>query len=192
MHDIFLSHRRTDRDRIDWTRDKFMRPLRSFLYENMGQVKIFFDEQIETGSQWPVELGNALATSKILIPLLSPAYFYSDWCRMEFSLMHHRFETFGGRLIFPIIIEDGDRFEPKVLAIQSQRIHDYSNPWLCINTPKYEEFTEKIRSWVPSISAAIQSAPAFDPSWGQFHRSQFEHLFILNTPTQRTVPNIGT
>ena len=114
-HDIFISYRRMNEDWIKWTRENFIRPLRSLLQPGLGSVKIFVDNQIETGASWPAYLARALARSRLLIPVLSRDYFNSDWCRLELALMHHReglvnFRTPANSevLILPVVIDDGD------------------------------------------------------------------------------------
>ncbi len=65
-HDIFISYRRMDEEWIHWTRNNFLRPLRSLLRPALGNVGIFVDDQIETGASWPARLARALARSRLL------------------------------------------------------------------------------------------------------------------------------
>src|SRR5262245_28673833 len=89
-HHIFISYRRMDDEWVRWTRENFVRTLRSLLRPALGSVSIYMDEQIETGASWPAHLAHAHARSRLLVPILSRDYFSSDWCRLELSLMFHR------------------------------------------------------------------------------------------------------
>jgi hypothetical protein len=114
-----------DEDWVRWTRENFVRPLRSLLRPALGDVCIFVDEQIETGSSWPDRLAGALARSRLFIPVLSRDYFRSDWCRLELGLMFERERLCDlrnlanpGGIILPVIIDDGDTFPSQVQAIK--------------------------------------------------------------------------
>jgi DNA-binding transcriptional ArsR family regulator len=50
-------------------------------------AEVFFDKKnISEGQHFPEELVVALARADVLLPLLSPAWLKSEWCRREFEL----------------------------------------------------------------------------------------------------------
>lgn len=199
LYDIFISYRRWDDEWIRWTEKNFVRPLRSLLRPALGDVKIFVDNQIESGTSWPLRLAKALACSKVLIPVLSRDYFQSDWCRLELALMLDREQRTGfccqanpSGLILPIVIDDGIYFPPEIQAIQSkQQFHDFANPCMCLDSPKQEQFAAAIMAWTPDIEMALQEAPPFDPNWESVAHDQFLHLFKIKTQPQTTVPKLS-
>src|SRR5262249_32313858 len=149
-----------------------------------GEVNIFIDEKIETGANWPNYLARALARSRILVPLLSRAYFMSVWCRLELSLMYHRQKVCETNcpddppvLIIPFVYDDGKHFPPEVQRLQPMEIHDYANPFVLPDTPKYYDFSEVLRKECPRIEAALDGVPKFDPSWEGLAQERFLETF---------------
>jgi hypothetical protein len=197
--DIFISYRRTDEVWVRWTRENFMRPLRSLLQPALGEVRIFIDESIETGMTWPPFLACALARSRLIIPVLSRGYFQSEWCRLELAIMYRReqmtclrtFENPWG-LIIPVVIDDGDCFPPEIQQIQGEQIHEFANPFIRIDSPKQEAFAERLRTMLcPSIQKALEKVPPFNPDWEQIVHDEFTEKFHIITQSQRTVPRLS-
>src|SRR5258707_9253679 len=87
---LFISYRRSDKLWVRWAYENVAEPMKTLLEPSLGEVKIFIDQNIETGTSWPDRLAQGLARSRLLMPLLSRAYFYSEWCRLELALMYER------------------------------------------------------------------------------------------------------
>lgn len=195
-HDLFVSYRRSDEDWVRWTRDNFLRALRSLLRPRLGPISVYFDENIETGASWPNHLAQHLARSKMLIAVLSRDYFQSDWCRLELSLMHHRERlaqfrtaTNPSGLIIPVAIDDGETFPEEVRAMQCEAIHQFANPFIRVDSPKQEALAEFLRERLcPAIESALRRVPAFDPSWEELAHQQFEHMFRVRVRAQTSLP----
>jgi hypothetical protein len=197
-HDIFISYRRSDLDWVRWTRENFARALETLLRPGLGSVRIFLDEQIETGASWPQQLALSLARSRLMVPVLSRDYFQSKWCRVEFALMHqreqrHKFRTaknpFG--LIIPVVIDDGDQFPALVKAMQAERLHEFANPFIRMDSPKQEALSEILKKRVcPAIESALTRAPNYHSSWEAISHSKFEKAFKTKSPPQKTVPSL--
>jgi hypothetical protein len=197
-HDIFVSYRRMDEEWVQWTRDNFLRPLRSLLRPALGNVRIFVDDQIETGASWPAYLARALAHSRLLVPILSRDYFNSDWCRLELALMHHRETRAGWRtpaqpsvLILPVVIDDGESFPPEVQVMQGESIHRFAIPCMCTNGPRQEEFAAHLQRWCPRVEQALQTIPPFDSAWEAVAQEQFAEMFRIKVATQKTLPGLS-
>ena len=197
-HHIFISYRRMGHDWVRWTRDNFVRPLRSLLRPALGKVDIFFDEQIETGASWPAYLARAHAHSRLLIPVLSRDYFNSDWCRLELALMHHREKQLGYRtaenpevLILPFVIDDGHCFPPEVQAMQAENIHNFANPCMRMDSQRQEDFAEHLRRWCPRVERALRSVPIFDMEWQRVASDQFNEMFRIKVEAQKTLPSLS-
>jgi hypothetical protein len=197
-YDIFISYRRMEKDWIKWTRENFVRPLRVLLGPGLGDVKIFVDDQIETGASWPAYLARALARSRLMIPVLSRNYFESDWCRLELALMHHREElvcyrtpTHSEVLILPVVIDDGDSFPPDVQAMQGERLHEYAQPVMTIDGKLQEDVAAPLKQWCPRIEQALQTVPPYDPAWEAVANNQFAAMFKMKMAVQKTVPGLS-
>jgi len=160
-----------------------------------GNVEIFFDQQMEAGISWPNELAHALSHSRVLIPILSRAYFKSPWCKLELDLMLRREQLLGLRsrdhsrgLIVPFIIDDGDEFPQIVKDIQGVKIHEYANPYIRRSSSKYHKFTEDLRKWCVHVDSAYKLAPKFDPAWKEFPQDKLMHLLDIEAKDQETNP----
>jgi hypothetical protein len=196
---IFVSYRRADEDWVRWTRENFERTLGSLLRPALGEVHIFVDEQIETGMTWPARLAQALARSRLLIPVLSRSYFLSAWCRLELAIMYDREQKAHLRtaanpwgLIIPVVIDDGDHFPPEIRQIQADYIHDFANPFIRFGSPKQQAFAERLHTKLcPSIQAALGNVPPFDPDWEQINLNQFEKVFLIKAVSQTVVPHLS-
>lgn len=187
-----------DESWVRWTRENFVRPLRSLLRPALGDVRIFLDEQIETGVSWPARLAAAHTRSRLLIPILSRDYFNSDWCRLELALMYEREKSLGFRtpdkpqvLILPFVIDDGDCFPPEVQAMQGEGIHKFANPFMCTNTPSQEAFAEHLKQWGPRVEQALQFVPPLDPLWERWAHDQFNQTFQIKSQTLKTLPGLS-
>lgn len=197
-HHIFISYRRMDPEWIRWTRDCFKRPLESLLRPALGNVRIFFDEQVETGASWPLRLATAHARSRILIPILCRDYFNSDWCRLELALMYDRERKLNYRsvdnpevLILPFIIDDGDCFPDEVQEMQGEPIHSFANPFMCKDSPRQEDFAQHLKTCCHRIENALQSIPPFDPTWQAQNYEQFREMFRIKRAAHKALPNLS-
>lgn len=89
---FFLSHRAAR------SNDPMVTKFFADLSENVAQlVPIspgvdpgFMDRSIRTGAEWGAEVAEALGTCQTFIPLLSPNYFNSVWCGMEWYAFSQR------------------------------------------------------------------------------------------------------
>lgn len=197
-HDIFISYRRMEDEWVQWTHKNFLRPLRALLQPALGRVRIFADNQIETGTSWPAYIARAHARSRILIPILSRDYFNSEWCRLELALMHHREKLVGcrtpvqdGVLILPVAIDDGDSFPPEVQDMQAEAIHEFALPYMSPQGARQEEFAAHLKKWCPRIERALQTIPPFDPAWEELAHAEFAKQFQIKIAAQTTVPGLS-
>lgn len=198
-HDIFISYRRMSEEWVNWTRKNFVRPLRALLQPSLGSdISIFVDEQIETGNSYPARLAQAHARSRLMIPVLSPDYFNSDWCRIELVVMHNREKSLGFRtsanpfgLILPVIINDGDKFPTEVQEMQGKKIYDFAQPCMCPDSHLQERFAECLRAWCPCIEHALEKVPPYNPDWELITFTQFRETFRIAIAKQKTLPSLS-
>jgi|APMed6443717190_1056831.scaffolds.fasta_scaffold02420_5 hypothetical protein len=198
-HDIFVSYRRSDADWVRWTKENFVRALRSLLGVRLGSVNIFIDEAIEDGSSWPNNLARRLSRSRLMVAVLSRDYFHSEWCRLELSLMHYREKINNLRnednpygLIVPVVIDDGDCFPPEVQMMQGTKLHAYANPFMLPNSPRQEELAEELRNkYCSSIEHSLQRVPLYDPEWEKLAHDKFEEMFKIQVQSQKTLPSLN-
>jgi hypothetical protein len=198
---IFLSYRRSARWPA-WVRDIFLPKLTHWLSEELGEdARIFFDQEMETGTDWQLALGGALNRARVLVPLWSRTYFNSNWCKAELAFMLAREEQHGFRtrkrpqgLIIPALIHDGNDLPEVVRGISALQLQRYTNPWLAERSPAEEELSNLLRDWAPDVAAAIRRAPAPSRTGRQPSRDAIERfLERLNQPEPRQdrVPVLG-
>ncbi len=75
---------------------------------------VFVDQrEIHTGDQWPEVLKGALRQSRVLVAILTPSYFHSEWCMSEWASFEAREQRVGQNLIVPICISNYPYVESK-------------------------------------------------------------------------------
>jgi hypothetical protein len=197
QHDIFISYRRNS-ETYDWIKENFV-PLLTLRveFELRRKPHVYLDDQIESGTSWPLSLGTALGTSRVLIPLWSGNYRASAWCMHEFSHMLAREKQSKLRtvdhphgVVVPAFIHDGPETFPSELSyIQHFDIHNSFNPRMARNSPRAEELDAILAAQAPSISACINAAPPWRRAWSKQAAKDFFTQFYQNVEAvQRTVP----
>lgn len=178
LYDVFISYRR-HREWTPWTREHVYGLLDAYLTQDLGRPpRIFIDERIEPGADWPTRLANALGRARVLLPVFSRDYFGSDWCIHELDLMHGRLRQHpGSSLIIPVIGHDGDLIPSEIKRLQSFDLSPFRNTDLQRRTPRFEQFSDSIKVLAPHVAAAIGSAPAFDPSWLDECQTRFDQVY---------------
>ena len=194
-YDVFLSYRRIG----DWSRfveRSFLPMLTHWLSEELDDpARIFYDRgELQPGGDWPQELAEAIAVSKVMICLWSKQYFTSDWCKAELAHMLARRESVGGtplaKLVIPVVIHDGQSIPESLGSISRFEIQDYASPYLANDSRTREELSQRLKKLAESVGQALAKAPPFDPAWAGITTRQFDYLFTAKHG-QYTVPSLG-
>jgi hypothetical protein len=132
LYDVFISYRR-HREWTPWTRDHVCNLLDAYLTQGLGESpRIFVDDRIEPGADWPHRLGDSLARAHMLVPIFSGDYFSSSWCLHELDLMHARLLRFPDRsLIVPVLGHDGALIPDEIARLQLFDLSAFRNTDLC-------------------------------------------------------------
>jgi len=175
--DVFISYKRCDLFN-GWVHDIFEPLFRELLEEELADVKpegvkLYIDKNISGGVAWQKDIKKALATSRCLVPLWSPRYFKSEWCRYELAVIINRQKRLGyhtiefpNGLIIPFTINDGERFPAVINEIEyfDCSMFAYSTKAFK-DSIKYIEFRSKMYDWVNIVANAIKKSPNWDPLW---------------------------
>ena len=175
QYDVFLSYSRTP-TQAQWVNEIFLQLFRDFLTDavNIRELRIFQDtEAIGSSDAWPERIRNALAHSKSMVCIWSPAYFNSEWCLREFAAMRHREQELSLRslsnpagLVSPLKIFDGEFFPDYTTSYQCE---DYRNFFRVgeafTKTPPYCDFQTSLQNWVVKVADVIRNAPAWSADW---------------------------
>lgn len=199
QHDIFISYKRHP-ETLRWIRRHFLPLLDHRVGLEWGKdPRIYVHEitsQIPAGTAWPVELGEKLGTSRILIALWSKPYLNSVWCAQELCVMLAREQEAGCRtpqnkygLIVPVIVHDGDNLPHELSIAQRLHIQDFYDTRMRRDGSKAERLSESIAAHARGIAAAIENAPQWQENWSQQAAEQlFDTYYAAAEASQRTVP----
>src|SRR5690349_4303919 len=95
QYDIFVSYR-SQCTTTEWMRKTFIPEMKKLLTPlRPNGINFWIDDRIETGSNWPETLRAGLASSRLLLPMLTHFYFGSEWCRRELAIMLERQARLG-------------------------------------------------------------------------------------------------
>jgi len=193
QYDIFISYRRDDLTKV-WIEKLFIPILDSHVFLELGRHPTFYiDIQLESGTTWPIALGNALGTCRTIIPLWSKTYLNSIWCTCEISHMLERERKTGfrtlekpGGLVFPTIIHDGETMPINLSSIQKVEIQDCFNVKMSPDSPKAEILSDKLQPLGKAIAGALGVAPAWQADWKIESANAFYKQFHISIEAQQT------
>jgi hypothetical protein len=164
-YDVFISYRNIYRW-PDWVSRCFIPKLEDWLGLEFGRkINIFQDSRHMKAGVLQKELGEHLASSRILVPLFSKAYFGSSWCKNELEHMNKRGNKYGISLICAAKIHDGDDFPADAKRLLCLNLEGLANPYMSEKSPTNEKLSEEIRKWAPSVANAIKRAPNYVHTW---------------------------
>ncbi len=151
-----------------WVDNHFLGMLRVHLSNEMSsEPKVFWYKEQATGTKWEENLKNVLPRSRILVAILSPHYFRSNWCVAEFQSVAEREQQLGlgnvhypEGLIYPVLFSDGDCFS----EVDRVRIWKDLSKWRYHwpqfrDSQKYLEFDEAMRDVGRELKSQIDSVP---------------------------------
>jgi hypothetical protein len=196
LHDVFISYRRDDLTK-EWIEKLFIPVLESHIFYELGRRPVFYiDAQLESGTTWPIALGQALGTSRTMITLWSKTYLNSVWCTCEISHMLEREMRVGLRtlqkpdgLVFPTVIHDGETMPVNLTSIQKFELQDCFNVKMSPDSPKAEVLSEKLKSLGKAIARAIENAPDCQDDWKiEVANTLFNQFYISSQPYQNQAP----
>lgn len=176
VNDVFISYRREKHAWTPWARDIFKLALESWLQRELGKpATVFIDEQIPIGVNYVEHLATTLATTKVMVTLLSRDYFSSDWCIHELDLMMERAN--GKDIIIPVLVHDGEVIPDAIDVLQRADFKSYANPALSHQGALYADFWSAMGQLAPRIGNAITNAPPFDAKWMDLFKQRLAQVY---------------
>ncbi|KKG83066.1 toll/interleukin-1 receptor domain-containing protein [Methanosarcina mazei] len=104
-YDVFISYSSKDKNTIHDLAKRL---------KNDG-LRVWLDQwEIQPGDSVPIKIEHGLEKSRTLVMCMSPAYFESEWGKLEHNTILFRDPTNKGRRLIPLIIEDCNL--PDILA----------------------------------------------------------------------------
>ncbi len=178
VHDIFISYRH-EGPAHTWVTEYFFPLLKKWLPEFMppdykfNDESIFIDLQIETGNSWPIQLNEALRTSRCLLPVWSPQYFRSEWCRAELDTMLEREKILGLRkdhnwsgIIHPVVFQSASLIPPEYRTIQYTDLSQWGiDEPVFRSSPEFLQLVSHVKAICPKLWSMMQTAPDWQNNW---------------------------
>jgi len=171
--DVFISYTRSGNP-YDWMRNNFLPRLKACLADQFAnEPKVFIDEEMDRGANWPHRLENALNRSKIMVAVFSPQFFRSPWCRAEWDTMVARERLFGLNtaeqpqgLIYPVLFSDSENFPDFARRRSWRDFTDFNQPDLVFQqTIKWPDFHTEVEKVAIDLDKLLPRVPDWQPGW---------------------------
>lgn len=168
-YDVFLSAA-SESPVGEWVDNHFLDMLRIHLGNEMPpdwKPRIFWFKEQETGIHWKENLKKVLPRSRILVAVLSPHYFRSEWCMAEFKSMHEREKKLGlgsveypDGLIYPVLFSDGEYFASVKRVAMVKDLSKWRYHWPQFrDSEKYLGFDKEMRVVGKELADQIMKSP---------------------------------
>ncbi|MFI9453379.1 TIR domain-containing protein [Amycolatopsis sp. NPDC052450] len=166
--DVYLSYSRRGNVPV-WLFNHLLPNLRDALADEMPSAPdIFVDQNMAAGMDWPASLERALLRSRLMVAVLSPRYFVSEWCLAEWMTMSSRERegTATEVLIIPVVYSGDINFPDYA---RSRRWFDFK-AWnipheLFRSTREYGDFHRAVRQLAADIAERVKTVPEWDATW---------------------------
>jgi hypothetical protein len=176
-YDVFLSYAQTDNRESDRYVDHLVATMRRVYSERTGrELRVFQDHtEVVTSQMWERRIRAALRHSSIMIPVLSPAYFESRWCALEWDsfldMGRERSITYGItpylNLIFPVTLrrwtsrnQRSGQVRRRVQQAQAMQYVDFTG------VPRGTgRFTELVTDLVDDLAEVLEDLEAVVPGY---------------------------
>ena len=156
-------------------------------------ASIYFDSALSAGGTWPVQLGQALARSRILLALWSKPYLTSEWCARELAIMRAREDKLNLRspakpngTIFISVIHDGETMPDTLNMIQTSEIKEFYNTRMAPDSRKAEGLMDRLTGIAPDLASMIEAAPPYQVHWEQETADAFFQAFHAKAGASQT------
>ena len=176
-YDIFISYRRRGHV-FTWVTEYFYPLLVNWFLDHTPpdyNISVFIDlNEIKTGESWSINLKEALRQSRYLLPIWSPDYFRSNWCKAELHTMLKREEILGLRqghtasgLIYPVVFKGAKHIPSEYTNIlQYKDLSNWGNPWPAFKySPEFSLFSSEVEQICDDLWSYIQKAPLWRDDW---------------------------
>jgi MinD-like ATPase involved in chromosome partitioning or flagellar assembly len=170
--DIYVSSPSTSS--VNKFTEEFVVPvLRDWLSALLAHPPRIFHEarEVPLGQSWPEALRDALGRAKLLVPLLTPAYFSSTWNIAEWFTFEAR-EKLVKRpgepiepLILPVVLMNGDIFPNYAQARQWLNLSGLFNPYMVKGSKSERRLAGEIRIIAEDVVQRLDRVPPWSPDF---------------------------
>lgn len=175
-YDVFISYAGGGAI-AQWVCDVFRSEFELWLRDEIKDVRVFFDKRdIPHGTEFPAVLQRAHQRSKVLVAVLSPAYFQSQWCMTELFSMLGRHDPSSDdprSFVHPVAAQDCfnlGEIDPDLADLQNLRFEDHPTG---TGRPT-KRFKNDIRQLAVAVADSIEYAPAWRSDFPIIERPPIE------------------
>ena len=150
--DIYVSYSPASGGALDRWISAFVDTLREYLFLELPErPRVFMDrKRLISGDSYPEDLSDALSRSKLLLALLTPAYFESQWSNHEWDFFEEREKMLNSApLIIPVLLRGGDWAPPKFRERANYDVSEFvglGRPNLSLRQPKMAHMIQNLAS----------------------------------------------
>jgi len=176
--DLFISYSRVGSVR-KWLMNHFHAKLMDCLADQVApSPRIYVDHEMPRAVHWPSSLQNALRHSKVMVQLLTPHYYESEWCLAELRSMQARERLLGlagteipQGLIYPILYSDSENFPLSERQRSWVDFKEYAHPDpVYQQTADFINFHKRMRQLAADLVELVRQAPEWRPDWPVIER----------------------
>lgn len=171
--DLFISYSRVGTVQR-WLLNHFYAKLEDCLADQIAPpLRIYVDRTMPRAVHWPANLQRALQHSKIMIQLLTPPYYQSEWCMAELQSMRAREQLLGlasaeipQGLIYPILYSDSENFPLSERERSWVDFKEFAHPDpVYQQTAEFNNFHKRMRELAVDLVDLVRQAPEWRPDW---------------------------
>ena len=169
----------------------FVSQLRSWVSLEMdADPRFFFDySEVSLGDRWADRTMSALLRTKLLLAVVTPEYFQSEWCTREWATFEHREQITRTQtpLILPLHLRESKTTPDLPLRRQVFDISDlplHSSAFT--DTRLSLKITERVQRLAKTVVSELRNVPPFDPNWTVVEESRID-----NAPFPPLFPSSG-
>lgn len=174
QYDVFISYCNYP-GHTEWVVEVFLEAFRDCLTnsESLGRPSRVYlaPEANRAGDKWKLVLREALAGSRIMVPIWTIQYFMSEYCRGELAVMINREQRLGyltdgrkGSLIVPVQFMDGGGYPEIANEYQQEDFKPFN---AARKGCKSAKLRKKIEAWAEVVGERVNGAPDWDPAWAE-------------------------
>lgn len=122
---------------------------------------LFLDvEDVQPGMRIPPRVKHGIKHARCLVALVSPQYFCSEWCVVEWDSFMRRGQEEGRELVVPVIVHDGETVRTAISDTMCLNLRDYvTDAEAFKRSRKYMPFEKKVRALAERVAGIVKNAP---------------------------------
>jgi hypothetical protein len=165
-YEVFLSYRRRPHH-SQWLVEHFVPLFENCLIDEVADRcqrapdKLFLDvEEVQPGTNIPSRVRDGIKRARCLVALVSPMYFRSRWCLVEWESFKTRGQSENRDLVVPAILHGGTTVRT---AVRDTMWADFEGYHILgsgfTKTAKYVSFQREIKKLAKRVGEIVASAP---------------------------------